>query len=129
MVLKKHKSGWRVWALSLGEKAGRDDIEADRVAIVRTVIFSTYLITNIFIVAGVIRHWNDENYDQPTRDELRTEGLGRFLHREEATLGDTCLLLSEGRSSAYHISDAGELRCRHSVLSEGAPGGLAGEGR
>jgi hypothetical protein len=33
---------------------------ADRVAIVRTVIFATYLITNVFIVAGVIRHWNDE---------------------------------------------------------------------
>lgn len=120
MTSKKHKSGWRVWALSLGEKTGRDDIEADRVAIIRTVIFFTYLITNIFIVAGVIRHWNDidytssnNNYDQPTRDELRTEGLGRFVYREEATLGDTCLLLTNGRSATYHISDSGGLRCRH----------------
>lgn len=33
---------------------------ADRVAIVRSIIFTTYLITNCFIVAGVIRHWNDK---------------------------------------------------------------------
>jgi hypothetical protein len=26
---------------------------------VRTIIFTTYLVTNISIVAGVIRHWND----------------------------------------------------------------------
>lgn len=67
----KHKSTWRVWALSLGEKASKCDIEADRVAIVRTAILSTYLITNIFIVAGVIRHWNDENHDRPTSGALR----------------------------------------------------------
>lgn len=111
---------WRVWAKSLGEKASKCDTESDRVATIRTVIFFTYLITNIFIVAGVIRHWNDidytssnNNYDQPTRDELRTEGLGRFVHREEATLGDTCLLLTNGRSATYHISDSGGLRCLH----------------
>jgi hypothetical protein len=48
---------WRLWAKALGEKAGNDDREADRVAIVRTVIVMLYLVTNIFIVAGVIRHW------------------------------------------------------------------------
>lgn len=26
---------------------------------IRTFIFSTYLITNAFIIAGVARHWND----------------------------------------------------------------------
>jgi len=48
---------WRLWAKALGEKTGKDDIEADRVAIVRTLIVLCYIITNIFIVAGVIRHW------------------------------------------------------------------------
>jgi hypothetical protein len=48
---------WRLWAKSLGEKASEDDHEADRVAIIRTIIVSCYVITNIFIVAGVIRHW------------------------------------------------------------------------
>jgi hypothetical protein len=48
---------WRVWAKSLGEKAGATRQEADRVAMVRTAIVLSYLITNGFIVAGVIRHW------------------------------------------------------------------------
>lgn len=51
---------WRLWAKALGEKASNDDRESDHIANIRTVIFLTYLITNICIVAGVIRHWNDE---------------------------------------------------------------------
>lgn len=49
---------WRLWAKALGEKAHKSDRIADKIAIIRTVIFMTYLITNIFICAGVIRHWN-----------------------------------------------------------------------
>jgi hypothetical protein len=48
---------WRIWAKALGEKSGNSDQEADRIAIVRTVIIACYLVTNMFIVAGVIRHW------------------------------------------------------------------------
>ena len=48
---------WRLWDKALGEKAGSSDAEADRIACIRTVIVLTYIITNIFIVAGVIRHW------------------------------------------------------------------------
>ena len=54
----KNKNAWRWWAKALGEKASKCDKESDRIAIIRTVIFATYLITNLFIVAGVIRHWN-----------------------------------------------------------------------
>ena len=50
---------WRLWAKALGEKSGNSDKEADQIAWVRTIIVLTYIITNIFIVAGVIRHWND----------------------------------------------------------------------
>lgn len=56
----KTKNPWRLWAKAIGEKATKDDRESDNIAIIRTVIFFTYLITNCFIVAGVIRHWNDE---------------------------------------------------------------------
>jgi uncharacterized membrane protein HdeD (DUF308 family) len=49
---------WRLWAKALGEKAGNTDKEADRIACIRTAIVLTYVITNLFIVAGVIRHWN-----------------------------------------------------------------------
>jgi hypothetical protein len=48
---------WRLWAKSLGEKAGSTNQEADRVAVIRTIIIAVYVITNLFIVAGVIRHW------------------------------------------------------------------------
>jgi hypothetical protein len=56
----KNKNLWRWWAKALGEKASKCDRESDRIAIIRTFIFITYLITNAFIVAGVIRHWNDD---------------------------------------------------------------------
>jgi hypothetical protein len=46
-----------MWAKALGEKAGNTDREANRVALIRTLIVLSYIITNIFIVAGVIRHW------------------------------------------------------------------------
>jgi hypothetical protein len=48
---------WYIWAKALGEKAHDDEHTADRVAVIRTVIVLSYLITNLFIVAGVIRHW------------------------------------------------------------------------
>ena len=66
--MKKNKTAWRRWAKALGEKASKCDKESDKVALIRTFIFATYLITNAFIVAGVIRHWNDE-----TRIEVYVE--------------------------------------------------------
>jgi hypothetical protein len=53
---KKH-SLWRLWAKALGEKAADCDRESDKVAIVRTIIAGINLVTCIFIVAGIIRHW------------------------------------------------------------------------
>jgi hypothetical protein len=50
---------WRLWAKALGEKSGSNDKEADKIAAIRSVIMLIYLITNIVIVAGVLRHWND----------------------------------------------------------------------
>ncbi len=50
---------WRIWAKALGEKYGRNDREADLIAGIRTLIFISYLATNLFIISGVIRHWND----------------------------------------------------------------------
>ena len=50
---------WRLWCKALGEKSSSCDKEADKVAIVRTMIFCTYLVTNIAIVANAIRHWDD----------------------------------------------------------------------
>jgi hypothetical protein len=49
---------WRLWAKALGEKVGNNDKEANTIACIRTAIVLSYIITNCFIVAGVIRHWN-----------------------------------------------------------------------
>jgi hypothetical protein len=58
MVSEIIKSFWRLWAKALGEKSGNTDIESDRIACIRTIIVLSYIITNCFIIAGVIRHWN-----------------------------------------------------------------------
>jgi hypothetical protein len=57
---------WRLWAKSLGTKEGKHEKEADMVALVRTAILFSYIITNCFIVAGVLRHWNDGISNQST---------------------------------------------------------------
>jgi hypothetical protein len=48
---------WRLWAKALGEKSGATKQESDRIALIRSAIVLSYIITNCFIIAGVIRHW------------------------------------------------------------------------
>ena len=48
---------WRLWCKAIGEKNGRTDNEADKIAYIRTGIIAVYIITNLFIIAGVLRHW------------------------------------------------------------------------
>ena len=59
---------WRIWAKALGQKDGRDDREADIIAGIRTIIFISYLVTNVAIVANAVRHWNDND-----RNSLQTQ--------------------------------------------------------
>ena len=49
---------WRLWSYALGRKEGRSNREANIIACIRTLIFISYLVTNCFIIAGVIRHWD-----------------------------------------------------------------------
>ena len=48
------KKIWRIWAKALGDKSGKNDKEADFVAMIRTFIFLQLIITNCFIVGGNI---------------------------------------------------------------------------
>jgi len=52
---KKHNTLWRLIAKSLGEKSGKDDKEADKIAIIRLLMFLSILITNCFIVFNTVR--------------------------------------------------------------------------
>jgi hypothetical protein len=51
----KKRNTWRLIAKSLGEKAGKDDKEADKIALIRLFITFQILITNFFIIFGVVR--------------------------------------------------------------------------
>jgi len=53
--MKKQKTAWRLVAKALGEKASKCDKEADKVALIRLLITLQILITNFFIIYGVIR--------------------------------------------------------------------------
>jgi len=48
---------WKLWAMSLGEKASEDSREADLVAFIRGIVVLVSFTTCFFIIAGVIRHW------------------------------------------------------------------------
>ncbi len=50
----------RTWKYALGSFSDEKTEPYDNyIVLVRTFIFFSYLITNCFITAGVIRHWND----------------------------------------------------------------------
>ena len=68
--MSKRKSVWRIWAKALGQKDGRNDREADIIAGIRTIIFVSYMVTNIAIVANAVRHWNDVDYDTLNKTKL-----------------------------------------------------------
>jgi hypothetical protein len=53
---------WSIWAKALGNKASHNSKHSDHVALIRTIIFLTYLITNAFIIANAVRHWNTPNH-------------------------------------------------------------------
>jgi hypothetical protein len=67
------KTLWRLLAKALGEKSGKDNKEADRIAFIRFLIMMQIVVTNGFIIANAIRHWNDINYESPkTKVECKT---------------------------------------------------------
>ena len=66
---------WRIWAKALGQKDGRDEKEADKIAVIRTLIMIQLVITNFFIIAGNVKHlWGTthEVAQEHTICEVRT---------------------------------------------------------
>ena len=56
----------KIWKYSLGSFSDDKTAPYDNyVASVRTVIFVSYLVTNAFIISGVIRHWNEDTSNPP----------------------------------------------------------------
>jgi len=48
---------FRLLAKALGEKAGKNDNEANKIAWIRVIILAQAVVTNLFIIAGVIHKW------------------------------------------------------------------------
>ena len=62
---------WKVWKYALGSFQDETTKKYDDIiCIVRTFIFLQLVITNCFIVAGNIRHWND-HYTPPHYEHIR----------------------------------------------------------
>lgn len=51
---------WRILAKATGNKSSMNEKEADIIALVRIIVIFSYITTNAFIIAGVIRHWQKE---------------------------------------------------------------------
>lgn len=43
----------------MGNKITENDAEADAAAVIRSIFWIVNLITCLFIIAGIIKHWND----------------------------------------------------------------------
>ncbi|AGH56245.1 hypothetical protein CPRG_00161 [Synechococcus phage Syn30] len=68
------RKAWRVWAKALGAKDGRTNREADIIASIRTLIFVSYMVTNVAIVANAVRHWDNNKSVHPI-DHCRSDLL------------------------------------------------------
>lgn len=68
----KTKSVWRMICYALGSKAGKDNQEADIVAIIRLLFVLQVITTNSFIIAGVIKHFNDNSNYKTSNEILRS---------------------------------------------------------
>jgi hypothetical protein len=63
---------------ALGEKSGKNDKEADKIALIRLLMFLSIFITNGFIIANTIRHWDDNTRNLNNRHLLEKQ-LSRGL--------------------------------------------------
>ena len=60
---------WEIWKYALGSFSDEKTKPYDNyVVLVRSVIFVSYLVTNCFIIAGVVRHWDDNKKSLPYKE-------------------------------------------------------------
>ena len=83
---------WKIWKYTLGSFQDETTKQYDDIiCVIRTFIFIQLVITNCFIIAGNIRHWNDHytppNYERPELNSQRgpeseMESCSRYLYRK-----------------------------------------------
>ena len=56
---------WKIWKYAIGSFSDDKTEPYDNyVAGIRTIIFVSYMVTNAFIVSGVVRHWDSDSTSQ-----------------------------------------------------------------
>ena len=83
---------WKVWKYALGSFQDETTKDYDNIiCVIRSMIFLQLVITNSFIIAGNVRHWNDHyqppHYERPEqyperRPRPEMEPCSRYLYRE-----------------------------------------------
>ena len=83
---------WKIWKYALGSFQDETTKKYDNIiCVVRSMIFLQLVITNSFIIAGNVRHWNDHyqppKYERPELDPQREpkpemESCSRYFYRE-----------------------------------------------
>jgi len=48
---------WYFLSKAVGDKSGKNNEEADIIAFIRLLIILQAVVTNFYIIAGIIRHW------------------------------------------------------------------------
>jgi len=76
----------KIWKYALGSFSDEKTKEVDnQVVLVRSAILASYLITNIFIISGVIRHWNYDNNTELAETQQEATKI-----QEKTTHGTSC---------------------------------------
>jgi hypothetical protein len=57
LMIKTMNNIWKIWCKALGEKSGNTDRQSDGIAFIRTMLVIQAIITNLFIVANIVRNW------------------------------------------------------------------------
>jgi len=64
------RNTWKIWKYALGSFQDETTKNYDNIiCVIRSFIFLQLVITNCFIVAGNIRHWND-HYTPPHYEHI-----------------------------------------------------------
>ena len=95
------KKFWTIWKYALGSFSDDKTKSYDNViAITRTFIFISYLITNCFIISGVIRHWNNmPHQNNKVLENVIKEPEEEYQSLEEALTGEVKQQEPEGEPS------------------------------
>ena len=83
---------WKIWKYALGSFQDETTKDYDNIiCVIRSMIFLQLVITNSFIIAGNVRHWNDHHtpptYERPEhyperRPNTALEPCSRHFYRE-----------------------------------------------